>query len=1159
MFAGRVGSWDRLQYRVRIEPTMQVTNEESVSGVLTVPFAPALDSLAEFLKLTIALSVDNQGNITRTVTIVFGNTTWMRTDENVTASAQELILEFESPRWYVLDMPAWEFRWSGLRVYLNGEAVAHTLPTAGSVRNEYYFAPAGLPMSLAFINGSAHAGVGIGNPTWDCEAWSLLAETRVRVIGGWRVRETPTSPWIAFPIRVPQVGWHGDPCHNLTPDFPEVSGSDTWSATVSNFSSISVNNTDLGLRSCTCYCEGIPNGAATFHVFRQTSIIQSHEASMWIVPDLPRQFVALGSVPHEYLMYRHLFPQVGVQRTWQGVHTELRCGEATERTICNQSSDEPELIELHIPRDSLLSVHDGSASNLLNEPTGEPLYCPYSANVLISMHERAIACPVEGSNCPECFPPPDPGGGGDSFTTLTPPRGVPCCPFNSQGVVNQQLYYSEWHTWFVNDNCHPYYRHAEPAVRYWNTHAAPFWSYICWLQDWLLDRNGDGTPEPTPLADYWRPHQCQHIEHPALPSSVRTRRRSYLLLDALVHGTWSDWIYLLFGIPSGWVGSTRPALVEWLLPSEVTLTAESAPRWNATNATLAFGAGGISVTPTDTTHTLEFTLADWNAPPFVYPAVADRVRIWLPDTAYTSITIELVSAENETVPIATTRGTHPIPHGHDTKYAGTWARQYAAFATGYSEIGSDWDGDGVSSATFGDAARALLWQLLGARAGAKLRITITQTTPAPYTLSYPTFYRDAATEVIATDNGAHTFPHVRHPQTLNWGLLEYPIAGNTPSLRDPHDPMTLYDAAALYRQLERGLDASATIDIIDQIRAWGFDDVETGGHPAGVVRVRQMCRAAMLPYMAKLALWLINDLRECPALPTLPTRRFQLSPEFGFTGNWGQWCYFSAPSMRYYLAPDEPAKLMEIQDASETELTLYDRAVGRYHLTRQAVALDGTETLQHATKQWRIRAASRDLGRTTLFFSHALVPPRIEKPEGGAKVVIDTRRQWLHVAIGSTLRTYHLHSGTLILQREYGGRIECLERDSRLDVLLIVVREAGERTLYLSRDGGDTAQEVLRMTTAGLVVCTISPHGTWCAFYQSAGGALLVRHSRDGGATWSAALQVQVDGTSASGVPLDATYDARYNALVLAYEDASGNRRVARSHDDGESFVTILS
>jgi len=248
-----------------------------------------------------------------------------------------------------------------------------------------------------------------------------------------------------------------------------------------------------------------------------------------------------------------------------------------------------------------------------------------------------------------------------------------------------------------------------------------------------------------------------------------------------------------------------------------------------------------------------------------------------------------------------------------------------------------------------------------------------------------------------------------------------------------------------------------------------------------------------------------------------------------------------------------------VQGATETELTSYDRAIGRYHITRQAVAVDGTETLQHTTKQWRIRAASRDLGRTTPFFSHALVPPRIAKPETGAKLAIDTRRQYLHVAVGSTLRTYHLHSRTLLLQREYDGRIECLERDSRLDALLIVVRDAGLRMVYLSRDAGDTAVEVLRVSTAGLVVCAVSPHATWCAFYQGAGDALMLRRSRDGGATWDTPLQVQVDSANATGAPLDAAYDARYNGLVLAYETTGGDRRVALSFDEGETFSTILS
>jgi len=1140
MFAGRVGSWERLQYRVQIEPSMQSTDGEGVSGVLTVPFAPDLSTLTEYLKLTLALTVSGT-TTSRVATVQLGSLTWTRTD-TATITAHELIVEFVQPRWYnspLLDgTPAWEFGWSGLRIYINGVEVTHTLPVAGSVRNDTYYAPAGLPMAMARLHATATAGSGIGSTGAACQAWSFTAESSVRVVGGWRIWAPGASDWTAYPIRAIRQPLLGNPCGE-TPPAPELGGNDTWGAVVSAEQHSSASNTSVGTVTCRCPCPD-ENGNTVYvsiTVYRQTSTTRERATSLWIVPDLPREFVPLGeNLTHEYLMYRAKFPEVRVARHASGVRTEYNC-DTGNSTPCSSMLSEPVL--LHPQRDELLYVHDGGASNPLGEPMDEPLHCPYTLGITLTRAVTHNPCPAP---CPVC--PVDYQGSTD-----------PCCGTLTDSLVN----YTESHTLEVNANCHPQYRHGSLPARFWNTHAAPMWSYICWLQDWGLDRNGDGLAEPTPVADYWRPHQCQHIEHPALPSTIRSRRRSYLLLDALAHGTWSAWIGNLFGVPSGWVGSTRPALVEWLLPSDFQLTSDSAPRWSATGATLAFTPLGITVTPTSTTHTLEFTLADWNAPPFLYPAVADRVRVWLPDTAYTSIAIQLVSAENETVTIAATRGTHPIPHGSDTKYAGTWRRQYAALAAGYSELGTDWDADGVSDATFANPARATLWQLLGARAGARLRITITQTVPTPYVMEYPIFYRDTFADAIATDNGAHTFAHVRGEQMLNWGVLAYPTASNIPSVRLPHQPMTLYDAAALYRQLERGLNASATIDIIDQIRAWGIDDVETGGHPAGVPRVRQMCRAAMLPYTTRrLALWLINDLRECPPLPTLPTRQLRLAP-FGFTGDWGQWVYFAAPSYRYYLAPEEPAKLLEVQGASETELTSYDRAVGHYHLTRQAVSLNGTETLQHATKQWRIRAASRDLGRTTPFFSHALVPPRIEKPESGAKVVIDTRRQWLHVAIGSTLRTYHLHSGALVLQREYGGRIECLERDSRLDALLIVVREAGERTLYLSRDGGDSAQEVLRMTTAGLVVCAISPHGTWCAFYQAANGALMVRHSRDGGATWDAPLQVQVDGADASGVPLDAAYDARYNGLVLAYETTGGDRRVALSFDEGETFSTILS
>ncbi len=1162
MFAGRVGSWDRLQYRVRIEPEMQETDGEAVSGILSVPFAPDLSTLSEYLKLTLTLaSQGDYGVGVRTARVDLGNLSWQVT-QNTTIGAHELIVEFHEPRWYVSPLadgtPAWEFRWSDLRIYINGAQVTHTLPTAGSVRNDTYFAPAGLPMTLTRLDAQVQTGEGIvtGDPYNPCESSSLVTRAFVRVVGGWRVREHDADDWTAFPIRVPQMAWRGDPCNNLSANRPEVDGTTTWNATVSRHEEFSVYHNFLGQLECPCYCNNEVNGSATFRVFKRTTTSKNHSASLWIVPDVPKRMTAIGeNVTHEYLMYRERFPRVGVLRYWAGVHTETRCPNPDPVVICSQNNiDTPETVVLHDSRAPLLWVHDGAAGNPLNEPTDEPTYCPYTAGVDVAVFEETITClpePPATSDCPIC------PGDADIGSYLLPPLSDPCCSFDSSGVKARTRRYLESHTWVVDDNCHPHYRHASPAARYFGTHAAPFWSYISWLQDWALDRNGDGVAEPTPVADYWRPHQCQHIDHPALPEAIRSRRRSYLLLDALVHGTWSAWINDLFGVPSGWVGSSRPALVEWLGVSERALTEDSAPRWTAQNATLVFTPAGITVTPTATTHTLEFTLADWSVEPYLYPAVADRVRIWLPDTAYTAIAIQLMSAEDETVTIATARGTHAIPSGADSKYAGTWRRQYAAAAAGYSELGWDWDTDGVSQATFADGRRALLWQLLGTRAGAKLRITVTQAAPTPYLMEYPRFYRDTIQHAFAADNGAHTYPHIRSAQMLNFGLLAYPIASDTPSVRLPHQPMTLYDAAALYLQLDLAESASSTAAIMAQILAWGFDNTETGGHPAGVPRVRQMCRAAMLPYTQRLALWLINDLRECPPLPTLPTRKYRNAP-LGFTGEWGQWIYFCAPSHRYYLAPDEPAKLMEVQGASETELTAYDRAIGRYHLTRQAIALDGTETLQHASRQWRIRTASRDLARTTPFFSHALVPPAIVKPEGGAQVVIDTRRQYLHVAVGSTLRTYHLHSRQLILQREYDGRIECLARDSRRDALLIVVREAGVRIVYLSRDAGDTAVEVLRMTTAGLVVCAISPHMTWIAIYQGAGNALMMRRSIDGGASWSSPQQVEIDGNPAQGVPLDAVYDARYHAVVLAYETASGDRRVALSHDDGETFVTIL-
>ena len=264
MFAGKVGAWDKLQYRVRIEPSMQGTDGEGVSGVLTVPFAPDLSTLTEYLKLTLALTVSGS-TTSRIATVQLGSLTWTRTD-TATITAHELIVEFEQPRWYNAPLmdgtPAWEFRWSDLRIYINGAQVTHTLPTAGSVRNDTYFAPAGLPMSMARLHATATAGSGIGSTGGPCQAWSFTAESSVRVLGGWRIWEHGVSDWTAYPIRAIRQPLLGNPCGE-TPAAPELGGSDTWSAVVFAEQHTSASNEAIGNVTYRCPCPD-PSGNTVF-------------------------------------------------------------------------------------------------------------------------------------------------------------------------------------------------------------------------------------------------------------------------------------------------------------------------------------------------------------------------------------------------------------------------------------------------------------------------------------------------------------------------------------------------------------------------------------------------------------------------------------------------------------------------------------------------------------------------------------------------------------------------------------------------------------------------------------------------------------------------------------------------------------------------------
>ena len=1141
MVAGRVGGWERLQYRVRIENPTLSHEGARIIAILLVPYGRGTNRV-DYLRLLLDYMryVDANGNPIYLLTYTVGLDATDYTDTiEVGLDTQELVVELVEPRWYTtlgfLGDPVWDVRWQDLRIFLNGVEITHPFDERSILTVDYY--PASMPMGAAELIASSYAGLPDLNDYDNCrDTYTVTSVATARVVGGYRCRES--GEWHEFPIHYEIPSLLEDECATgLDALPPEFGGSTTWNASIVPLDSLTIQNVYHGTVVCRCFSED-DSRSINLQLATGTYTVHSRSGQLFIFPDLPRQFVAIGDVPHEYLMYRAPLPSVNATRAVSSRITEKRWN-YPEQFICRRDNAQP--YPLHPQRAELLYVHDGNTTNPLSDGLDEHVH---SLVMWSSSSQRtigngwcgALPCPVEYKA--DCPPPFD-------------------FAYRTYSLSRAQSY-------MVGTQCHPYYRHPEPALRYWNTHAAPMWSYICWLQDWGLDRNGDGVAEPTRLASYWRPHQCQHIEHSALPESVRSRRRSYLLLDTLANGTWSAWIYELFGIPSGWVGSVRPALVPILQHGQLQLTRDSRPRWSATNATLSFDATGITVTPTDTTHTLTFTLADFRDSPFLYPAVADKIVVNYPSEAYSSLTIELVSVEGEMTTIATSGGEHSIPYGSDSKYAGTWARRYEALIASYTEQGVDTDDTrGRSVQTFDTPERALLWLLLNARAGETIRFTVQQRAPTPYTLPYPVFKRDAVVR-FTTDNGAHTNPAIYGNQMLNWGVLEYPLATNTPSVRLPHEPMTLYDACALYEQLELGKTGDSTAEIVNRAKAWGFDSLEFHDSP---VILKHRSRAVMMPYVSRHALWIQNDWRECPPLPTLPCRRLRFEPDFGFTGDWGQWVYWSAPSRRYYLTTATDIELIEDPPPTGTVWTTTDRVVGRFRIYAHDRAVDGTETMYHPSKRWFLRWRDPDtndpedrFARLTPFFSHAWVyttsqPEQSEETRTPIDALNEQRAVSLMLASQHIVIRYPEQT-TVAHMTPYSewldiksvpivhGYIGVARRENDLVVVLFVENEYQEGIVV----NGKYAVLGYKGETREVRV------------WYNAGDDddIFTRVSRDWGISFEPAVPcVRDGGTALRGVPLDATLALIQHAFYLVVREGETHRVL--SSEDGVNWTTVLT
>jgi len=192
MFAGRVGGWERLQYRVRIENPTLSHEGARIIAMLLVPYGRGTNRV-DYLRLLLDYMryVDANGNPIYLLTYTIGLDATNYTDTiEVGLGTQELVVELVEPRWYTtfdfLGDPVWDVRWQDLRIHLNGVEIAHPFGGERSVLTVDYY-PASMPMGAAELSATCEAGIPDLNDYDNCQdTYTVTSVATARVVGGYR-------------------------------------------------------------------------------------------------------------------------------------------------------------------------------------------------------------------------------------------------------------------------------------------------------------------------------------------------------------------------------------------------------------------------------------------------------------------------------------------------------------------------------------------------------------------------------------------------------------------------------------------------------------------------------------------------------------------------------------------------------------------------------------------------------------------------------------------------------------------------------------------------------------------------------------------------------------------------------------------------------------
>jgi hypothetical protein len=462
-----------------------------------------------------------------------------------------------------------------------------------------------------------------------------------------------------------------------------------------------------------------------YDTYRYDNISEGASASATIIPDLPKSVERLND-DYAAVVFRGGFPETFAE------------GRLVDLVFRPEYIGRPppwytiEERRIHKPYTQFLSTVQ-NATHLIEEPMNQPTLsqCNISRSYFDFTRWNELVVPIGTTQWPWIGSPPMPPWAGSPQVTRK--NGGVYYTFPNRIVRSQTL---------------SYLSHFVDRVEYFNTWANPHWSYLLWFApeeapasvQWKIDG------APVTAQEYWLQARQQHVDHPALPSGERLKIRNHIITEPLWQNGLSGLIEAnVFGQFTSWWGISR-FIADPITPiSSVAFDARSAPAWISDDATLAFGAGGVTVTPNagKSTIVVDLDVGRFGEFPFMIPHTATEMSVGWNGPELLTGKASQIGAEGSAAQVTTTPGRFRKVLGGSKKYAGTWRQDYGVGYTDDTGVDLyDRAKKSMSDAIMSDNERVFSFGLLPARGFDKLRfeMTIEPTTPQPFTITFPVFH-----------------------------------------------------------------------------------------------------------------------------------------------------------------------------------------------------------------------------------------------------------------------------------------------------------------------------------------------------------------------------------------------------------------------------------